>query len=295
MTKPKEKRPSGGKSAGASSAKNANKASHQSSQSDYSPKPGEWKPPALEAYITRLGAVERNFLRWVVKEAVDTKYHRDVAVIDISPDGIKCSSAAHAPTKDELKAINAELNKIKEWPTSRAVNDTHALQRLIKQKFSRDKPLLFEFKDAEGLVVFVQERVLDDGGGKTDYPWSYWGPDIGWQMMEPSGLLPLFGLDQLKTNYSIFIHEGAKTAQYLQWMTGESSYAAGVGLEEHPWLEKCPWRTELRNAAHIGWPGGAPNPHRVDWSPIKKLPPRRIILVCDHDSPGENAARENLS
>jgi hypothetical protein len=37
-------------------------------------------------------------------------------------------------------------------------------------------------------------------------------------------------------------------------------------------------------------PGGAPNPHRVDWEPLKRLSPRiKVVVVCDHDPPGENA------
>src|SRR5262249_4311300 len=155
---------------------------------------------------------------------------------------------------------------------------------LIADKFHRANPTLFEFRDAEGRVLWVQERVFGDvlGLKKSDFPWSHWS-DGRWRNMEPDGPLPLYGLDQnLADAYTVFIHEGAKTAKYLRFMTGTE---ADVDYQEHPWLlkENCPWGKQLTDhAVHIGWPGGAPNPHRVDWTPIRELSLHtRVILVCD--------------
>jgi Family of unknown function (DUF5906) len=169
----------------------------------------------------------------------------------------------------------------------------YGLQDLIKKRYGRDDPMLFVFRDRDGGILFVQERVFNADGEKTDYPWSLWTHEVGWDNREPEGLLPLFGLDQrLENHYVIYIHEGAKTAQHLRWLN-ESSYESSEGLKAHPWLLECPWRNDLKMSAHIGWPGGAPNAHRVDWGPIKRLSVhKRIILVCDHDPAGENAARE---
>src|SRR6516162_9343174 len=65
-----------------------------------------------------------------------------------------------------------------------------------------------------------------------------------------------------------------------------------TALDAHPWLRECPWRDDLKRAVHIGWPGGAPNSHRVDWTPLQNLSPHvHVTLVCDNDSAGENAAR----
>lgn len=93
-----------------------------------------------------------------------------------------------------------------------------------------------------------------------------------WRMMEPDGLLPLWGLERLREAYVVFIHEGAKGARDVQAIIDEGGEA----------LAKHPWAADLKRGVHIGWPGGAPNPHRVDWSPIKKLAPHiKVILVTD--------------
>jgi hypothetical protein len=57
----------------------------------------------------------------------------------------------------------------------------------------------------------VQERIYfekDDDMKKIDLPWSYFS-DGEWRNIEPGGLLPLFGLDQLSTASMVCIHEGA--------------------------------------------------------------------------------------
>jgi hypothetical protein len=102
---------------------------------------------------------------------------------------------------------------------------------------------------------------------------------------------------KLKFLSTVFIHEGAKTAWFLSlpehkrtefWKRQYRDW-----MEE--WRDRCPWAADLtgnsiQQVAHIGWAGGAPNPHRVDWSPIKVLPPFvKVIVVLDHDGSGENA------
>jgi hypothetical protein len=67
--------------------------------------------PALDAYIARVGAVKKNFRRYVVQEE-ENGYPREVAVIRII-DGkaIDCSSEDYAPTEEEIEKIVAELAK----------------------------------------------------------------------------------------------------------------------------------------------------------------------------------------
>jgi len=195
----------------------------------------------------------------------------------------------YAPTKAEEEAIAAEFEKSKpDWPRSTTFPDTHGLRALIKEKYGRDKPVLFEFRNAEGRICFVQERVVNEQSlEKSDLPWSYWS-DGQWRMMEPDGDLPLYGLDQLKNpTASIFIHEGAKTAKHVGWLTGIDdwgrgrTYEAGEGLERFPLFvnrgdslsvaNKILWSPRIEGACHglferlacssdpsgRGWNGGA--------------------------------------
>jgi hypothetical protein len=142
----------------------------------------------------------------------------------------------------------------------------------------RDNPTLYVFYNMVGEVSFVQERIYDNKDDKHDYPWTFWS-DGRWRMMEPDGDLPLWGLDRLKDAHWIFIHEGAKCAAFVRAM-----------IESGEW-KRHPWGEDLSLACHLGWPGGAPNPHRVDWEPIKRLPPHVwVTLVLDNDPLGENAA-----
>jgi hypothetical protein len=245
--------------------------------------------PSLAAYIARIGAEPRNFRRFVVKLEAREHYHYDAAVIQITKDNktIKCDNKEYEPTNEELKAIEADLARAT-FPKSEAVRDISDLPKLIRETKKRDpnkKLELYESRDASGLIIWVQERIRHtDGVGKDDYPWSYWGSEIGWQMMEPDGDLPLFGLDRLKpTTLQVFLHEGAATAAAVQKL-----------IDRGEW-RKHPWGDELNysglGSVHLGWAGGAPNPHRVDWTPLRKLSPYvQIIIVCDHDPSGENAA-----
>ena len=235
---------------------------------------------ALAAYIARVGAEKRNFRRFVIKLEGRDHYHYDAVIIRITKDNkIECSDKEHAPTAKEKKAIEAELARAT-FPKSIAANDTYGLRKLIRETKGRDTALLFESRNAIGEILFVQERIITEDG-KVDLPWSYWGDDIGWLNMEPDGDLPLFGLDRLKDVFWVFLHEGAATAAAVQRL---------IDGGEWKWKQH-PWGSDLRFGVHLGWPGGAPNPHRVDWTPIQRLSPHvRVTLVCDHDPSGENAA-----
>ena len=117
-----------------------------------------------------------------------------------------------------------------------------------------------------------------NGAKKRDLPWTFWS-DAKWRCMEPDGPLPLLGLHQLPNNYKpVMLHEGAKTALAVQELV--ATHAA------HPWA------LELSQYVHLGWPGGANNPHRVDWQPIINLPREvMVVIACDNDQIGKEAAR----
>src|SRR5262249_47860421 len=238
---------------------------------------------ALAAYIDRVGAEKRNFRRFVVKLEAREHYHYDAAVIRITKGKeIKCDNEEYAPTKKEKKTIEAELARAT-FPKSEGVRDIWELKKLIRETKKRDPKELYEFHDTDGGINFVIERIRRDDDSKTDLPWSYWGSEIGWLNMEPDGDLPLFGLDRLnKNSLRIFLHEGAATAAAVQKLVDSGE------LEKHTWGEELHFSGF---SVHLGWPGGAPNPHRVDWTPIKQFPLyAQVIMVCDHDPSGENAA-----
>jgi hypothetical protein len=263
-----------------------------------SPQPDE--PKALADYTHRIGAERRNFRRYVIKEQQRELYHYDRYIITIADGEVKIRDVQGkeipeglAPTELEQEAIHAACSGA-DWPTSTGINSIAEL----RAKLGREA-ILFEFRnEIDKGVIFVQQRIIDKDGGKIDLPWTYWS-DGQWRCMEPDHeKLPLFGLEQLNQHWlaTVFVHEGAKTAWFMsqpefkkkEWWTARD-------VSEREWHDACPWAKELMGnrievAAHIGWPGGAPNPHRVDWEPLRRLPPHvRVIVVCDRDPPGEDA------
>ena len=236
------------------------------------------KFPALQAWMTRTGAVALNFRKFAVKKD-EGGYPRHVATARIK-DGafLFDGDAAHAPTEEEKAAIESEL-KASKFPESIAASRAEAEHHAS----SLDGDVFFfldpnEPKDKQ--VLFVEQRIHKDGE-KIVLPWSFWN-DGRWRMMEPDGLLPLWGLNRVKHAYKVFIHEGAAAARFVQALVDKG----GAELAAHPWAE------DLRDAAHLGWPGGVKRARAVDWETIKKLlKNKRAILICDNDQGGVDAAR----
>jgi Family of unknown function (DUF5906) len=258
-------------------------------------------PPALRAYTNRLGAEMRNFRRYVIKQEGRDHYHYDAVIISIADDGTVSLRTgrkgevqdleALEPSKEEQLAIKEQVAAAiaeRKWVQplqSGGVRDfqLNDLRKMLRE-YRNCEPTLFAFRNVNGEILFVQERIYGKDDNKHDLPWSYWS-DGRWRMMEPGGDLPLYGLDRLKTAVIVYLHEGAKTAQQVQEMV--DAYVKG----KTELADICPWISRLRDGVHLGWPGGAPNPHRVDWSPIRRLPPHvPVIVVCDNDTSGEQAA-----
>ena len=247
-----------------------------------------FQPPAqIQKYIDSIGAEPRNFRRYVIKREGKDHYHVDTCVIKIDGkmvDGkfefeFHCPMKEHEPSKETLALIEEEVKHAvenKTWPkniNARNSNvqglNTDGLRAMLG-----DDANLFEFRDENGELIYVQQRVIKDGQ-KRDYPWSFFS-DSKWYSMEPDGDLPIFGLEKLKGAAVVFLHEGAKCAAH---MTPDF-------LKGHPWEEQL---TGI-GVVHLGWPGGAPNPHRVDWGPINKLPAHiEVYIVADNDISGKNA------
>ncbi len=113
-------------------------------------------------------------------------------------------------------------------------------------------------------------------------PTTHWS-DGKWRLAEPDGLLPIWGLDQLKTQVAVFIHEGAKSARFC------ADVASGKIKRDDPALKHWPWFDIVQRAAHVGWVGGALRPHLTDWASLRKMGPQWIFIVADNDRVGKAA------
>lgn len=232
--------------------------------------------PAVRDYLNRVGAEPRSLKGAVVRQTAG-KYWRDLATIRFSKDGdIECSTLEHSPTDLERQLIKGALSSVI-WPQPKK------LSRLINQPdMMKDAANeIFEFRDTDGLIVMVQVRIQikDD---KIYVPWTYWDDDV-WRQCEPDGPLPLFGLDKIGDNTTVFIHEGAKAARAMQEMVDNPDREGKKRLAEHP------WGRELDGAVHVGWIGGALNPYRTNWGVLKAQGIKRAYIVADNDEPGRTA------
>ena len=245
--------------------------------------------PTLRSYINRIGAIQRNFRRYVVEEDDEgTGYKRDRATITLKDGKLSCSIKDLAPTETEQQAIKSEIS-VFSFPES---VDASKNGKLPDQLNGVDRNHYFVFLDKSGnKIKFIQWR---REGEKPDLPFSFWG-DGKWRMMEPDGLLPLYNLDKLKLIdkpkdgivLGVMIHEGAKTAQHVDWLVNS------IDDEARKLRAKHPWTADLGGYVHLGWPGGVNSAHLVDWSPIVNLRPNaRVILACDRDVRGENVSSQ---
>src|SRR5262249_43831367 len=209
--------------------------------------------PALKAYVMRVGAEMKNFRHFRVEENIEDGYKRVKATVAIKDGKMTCDDASLARTAAERQAIEAEISGAafpKSIPAKTASLKAYPPPQLV----GADDRDYCTFLSADGEEVqMIQWR---KNGEKPDWPITFWS-DGHWRMMEPDALLPLYGLERLKsTTAAVMVHEGAMGARRVQAMVDEK--------REHPWL------AELREFIHVGWPGGGDAAHRVDWTPIKK-------------------------
>lgn len=228
-------------------------------------------------YLQRIGAEARSLSTAVVREQ-SGKYWQDIATIRFSKKGeIVCSDLQFAPTELESVSIADECSKI-EWPKMKPIERIINPPAMIKNADQKD---IYEFRNEHGQITFVQVRIEQDGG-KSYVPWTYFDDDE-WRCTEPEGPLPLYGLEKIKDNTTVFIHEGAKAAKHVQWMVDGETRQAKDALKAHPWGQ------QLVGAAHVGWVGGALSPYRTDWSALRKMGVKRAYIVADNDEAGRAA------
>ena len=230
--------------------------------------------PAVASYLKRIGAEPRSLRTAVVRENKGP-YWEDIAVIFFEQNGTVKAPDNYAPTEKEKLAIEVDCQSV-QWPQIRLLKNVVDLPDEVKKLPPRN---VFEFRNLNDEIIMLQTRV-DLGEGEKKYvPWTYWD-DGQWRKMESEGPLPLWGIDQLKNNTTVFIHEGAKAARAMREMVEGKSPEMKKKLAAHPWGE------ELSAAAHIGWIGGALSPSRTDWSMLQKLGVKRAYIISDNDAPG---------
>jgi DNA polymerase III delta prime subunit len=221
---------------------------------------------AAADFLARIGAEPRSLLKAVVTEP-HGNYWIDKAIIKFDKMGNVETPVGWEPTTAERELIKAAFAEVK-WPETVHIPLDAKLPKMISDADPQD---IFYFHDTNGNIVMMQLRV-ERKGERSYIPFTLWD-DGEFRCLEPEGQLPLYGLDRLKDYKTVIIHEGAKAARMGQ----------EIAEGRHP---DHPWATELSNACHLGFIGGALSPHRTDWDVLKKKGISRAYIVADNDTPG---------
>jgi len=228
----------------------------------------EIKP--VRDYLNRVGAEMRSLRVAIVKSKYKNNYWRDIHRIKFDDSGnIKCSSAEVQPTEQEAGEIKLAFDN-HELPTHIHPDFIPPLPKKISEVCERDR---FIFYNSKNQLIMMQTRRKNKQGDKVYIPWTFWS-DKQWRACEPDGKLPLWGINQLTKHEVAFIHEGAKSARNALEFSKSSHH---------------PWANHLRNAAHVGWIGGAMNVARTDWGTLKGV--QVAYIVADNDDAGHEAVR----
>ena len=252
---------------------------------------------ALAAYINRIGAEQRTFRRFEIPGIKGRGHYKPwkgvVVVLDdgkIVPKGV---AEELRPTEEEEAAVIKAYAAMKKRgivpPHQREFGPSIAEAKRIELGVAPENWFVFLTKDRQN-VRWCQERVEKISLEGGDYiPHSLWvnGGEESWEKMEWEGngltlwYPPLRRKEALDTGYrNICLHEGAKAARFITEMLLDKERAGA-----HPWGK------ELAAYEHFGWPGGAPNAHRVDWSELLSMNINELVIVADNDGPGHNAVR----
>lgn len=232
--------------------------------------------PAVAEYLARIGAEPRSLRTAVVREQHGA-YWTDKAVIKFTVEGAVDAPKMFAPTESEAARILVDVLGA-DWPRHKLLGATFEMPEELRGVQEKD---LFEFRDLEGRLIMLQHRALRKGE-RVYRPWTFWDDGV-WRAAEPDGKLPLWGLDKLGDHTTVFVHEGAKAARFVQKLINPAT------AEEREALDCHPWGVELSAAAHLGWIGGALSPGRTDWSALAAAGVKRVYIVADNDAPGRAA------
>jgi hypothetical protein len=241
--------------------------------------------PKLSAYIDRIEAEQLNFRRFMIKQYSGSHYYLEKVLIKITNDhDIECKNPEYAPTEDEAKAIKEELSAV-EFPKSVHASPAKRDELLASGQVTGN---LYTFYDnARNEIVMCQER-RETPDGKAYIPWTLFfsGGHDKWLQMEPDGALPFWKPEKRRLKGSIMVHEGAKSAAFVDDLINSRDPEWSDLRKSHPWLD------ELSDYEHWGAIGGALAPHRCDYGELhREKIVGRVVYVCDHDRDGEEAVK----
>jgi hypothetical protein len=239
---------------------------------------------ALKAYIDRIGAEQLNFKRFMVKEYFGSHYYVEKVLIKILDDfTIEASAKSYMPTEEEQIAIRDELSKV-DFPRSERASFTQVDDLLCSGLISGN---LYSFLDsARKNVIMCQER-RETKTGKAYIPWCMFMAKGGtpmWRPLEPDGPLPFWKPKERRNKASIMVHEGAKTAHFVDALVNSP--------ERREERRKHPWINQLEMFEHWGAIGGAQAIHRCDYDELKREKIEGdLYYVSDHDFVGGEAVK----
>ena len=165
-----------------------------------------------------------------------------------------------------------ETKAIKPW--ERHLKDSEAIApipndvELIIPNHKMGKPdKVWEYRDADGLLLMCVCRFIDANGNKEDRPLTYRKYSDGsckWTWKSLEAPRPLYGLDRLAQNLikPIIVCEGEKATDAVANMN--PNYVA------------------------VSSPNGSGSPHKADWRALKG---REVIIWPDHDDAGTDYAK----
>ena len=224
--------------------------------------------PSVKKYLSRIDAEPRSLLKAIVKQEHGNGYYTDLAIIKFSRQGDIVAPDGYTPNEEEERNIKVEMSGAT-WPECVFIpDDISDWPDNVRVTAEENR---FWFRDINGNILMGQLRIVNKDGTKSYIPVTKWS-DNEYRWVEPEGDLPLWGIEQLKSNSTVFIHEGCKGARRCRDI--ESNH---------------PWALELGSAAHLGWIGGALSPHRTDWKVLQKHGVTRVYIVADNDESGRSA------
>lgn len=116
---------------------------------------------SVAAYLQRIRAEPRSLLKAVVREQ-HGKYWKDIAVIKISIKGEVEAPEEHMPSEFEAVQIKNECQQV-EWPELNKVQNLINLPDQLKNAGPED---IFVFRDLDGLITMVQQRIINSDGSR---------------------------------------------------------------------------------------------------------------------------------
>ncbi|HEY8005855.1 MAG TPA: primase-helicase family protein [Methylocella sp.] len=247
---------------------------------------GFWSLNSVRSYLRRIDAEPKTHKTAWVSER-DGHYSRRNVRISFADDGTVKTTKEYQPTAEEQADILAEMIdkaiKLPQQVESCLSKFPPEIWEGVPQEpsFPGDKKQeLFAYRNERGEVMMWQRLIekydIKSGKNKKTFQCMTFYDDGEWRFSEPETGLPLFGLEYLKDFSTVFLHEGAGKAVAMRNVK-----------PVHP------WHRHLEPSCHLAWTGGASNPTRTDWEPLKKAIKKghvkRVTIVADNDDVGRSA------